>query len=243
MKEFGLIGFPLTHSFSKKYFTNKFAELQYNQYTYWNFEIESIQEITNILQSHPNLVGLNVTIPYKKSVISYLNDLSPVVKEIQACNCIKIKDGQLFGFNTDVIGFEKSFLEKKQDTHLKALILGTGGASAAVQWVLKNLKIPYIIVSRKKDSNYLLYEELTQNILNEYNIIINTSPIGTYPTIDECPLLNYDWINETHYLYDLVYNPSETLFLSHGKIKNATIKNGADMLKIQAEESWKIWDE
>ena len=243
MDEYGLIGFPLSHSFSKKYFTDKFVQTNNNNCTYHNFEIAQISLLKNLLQ-HNQLKGLNVTIPYKQQVLSYLDYKSPVVETIHACNCIKIINNKLYGYNTDVIGFEESFKEKLNPFfHRKALILGTGGASAAVQYVLTKLQIPFKLVSRNLVENGIQYAQLNEKIYADYTIIINTTPVGTFPTINEAPQIHYNYINERFYLYDLVYNPQETLFLKLGAQKKATTKNGYDMLTIQAEESWRIWNE
>jgi shikimate dehydrogenase len=168
--------------------------------------------------------------------------MDAVVKEIEACNCIKINDGKLFGYNTDVIGFEQSFAKHLLPQHKQALVLGTGGAAAAVKFVLKKLHIPFQFVSRRKSANNLLYNELNEEVINEHQIIINTSPVGMYPNVDEVPAIPYQFISAQHYLFDLIYNPAETKFLQEGKLKGATIKNGYEMLEFQAEENWKIWN-
>jgi shikimate dehydrogenase len=242
MKLFGLIGFPLSHSFSKKYFEEKFLNEGITDAQFELFSIENISLFKEILHSHKNLCGIAVTIPYKKMVIDFLNESNDVVKQINACNCIKIKNGKLFGFNTDVIGFEKSFVQQLQPKHKQALILGTGGAAVAIEYVLQKLHIAYKFVSRKKEGNNFSYDELNEEILSEYQIIINTSPVGTFPNINEAPQLPYQFISSQHYLFDLVYNPAETKFLQLGKEKGATIQNGYDMLVLQAEENWKIWN-
>jgi len=239
MKLYGLIGFPLSHSFSKKYFTNKFQTEGITDTVYELFPLSSITELPALLAAHPQLCGLNVTIPYKQEVLPYLDDKRGL--PLQACNCIKIVAGKLIGFNTDVVGFEQSFIEKLQPHHKKALILGTGGAALAVQYVLSKLNIPFTLVSRSAGAGYT-YEQLTKNILEDFTIIINTTPVGTFPKHDECPSLPYDYISSKHYCYDLVYNPAMTLFLEKAAVQGATIKNGSDMLKIQADESWDIWN-
>lgn len=241
MRHFGLIGYPLGHSFSKKYFSEKFIKEGIENTGYENYPITSISDFPNLLQDH-SLNGLNVTIPYKEQVISFLDELSPVVKAIGACNCIKIVDGKKVGYNTDVVGFKSSFQPLLQAHHQKALVLGTGGAAKAVQYVLNELNIPFKMVSRSSQKDGYAYEELTESIIQEYSIIINTTPLGTFPNVDEAPALPYAAINEQHYLYDLVYNPALTKFLSYGKAAGATIKNGSDMLVLQAEESWRIWN-
>ncbi|MBS1626354.1 MAG: shikimate dehydrogenase [Bacteroidetes bacterium] len=242
MKIYGLIGYPLSHSFSKKYFDEKFVQEKISNAIFENFSIENIRLLKEIL-SRKELKGFAVTIPYKKEVIAFLHESNEVVKQINACNCVKIKDGKLYGYNTDVIGFEKSFVQQLQPHHTKALILGTGGAAAAVEYVLQKLNIPYKFVSRTKQVNNFTYNELNEVVMNEYSIIINTSPLGTYPNVEECPAIPYQLLTAKHYLYDLVYNPTETKFLRLGKEKNCTVKNGYDMLVLQAEENWKIWNE
>ena len=190
--------------------------------------------------------GLNVTIPYKKEVIPFLQHSSPVVKAIKACNCIRKFNNELYGYNTDVIGFEKSLLPFLKLHHTHALILGTGGASAAVQWVLQKLNIQYQVVSRKGNAidgnTNLTYEQLNKSIIEAHTLIINTSPLGMFPNLNEAPPIAYDAITPKHHLYDLVYNPTETLFMKNGLAKGATVQNGLAMLHIQAEESWAIWN-
>lgn len=241
MKRYGLIGYPLSHSFSKKYFTEKFLNENIDA-EFINFSIPSVEEFLTI-NKDIELSGVSVTIPYKKKIIAYLDEVSNVVASINACNCIQYKNRKLVGHNTDVIGFEKSFAPLLQSHHTKALVLGTGGASAAVEYVLQKLNIEYKFVSRTKAENNFTYNELTEQIVNQYTVIINASPVGTYPNVDEAPLLPYQFINNKHYLYDLVYNPSLTKFLQFGQQRNAIIKNGYDMLVLQAEENWEIWNE
>src|SRR5262245_40234627 len=230
MRLFGLIGYPLTHSFSKKYFTEKFEREGLNNCRYENFQISSIEELKNIL-SQPGLEGLNVTIPYKEKVIPFLFQASPVVKKIKACNCIKIKNGRLFGYNTDIAGFEKS-LKKNWNPflHSHALILGTGGSAKAVKYILDKYDIKYKKVSRKPSADSYSYEQLTKNIISKYKLIINTTPLGMYPNVVEAPPIPYEFLTSEHFLFDLIYNPSETLFLKKGKEQGAFIQNGYDML-------------
>lgn len=242
MQLYGLIGYPLSHSFSKKYFDEKFMKDGITDASFKNFSIENISLLHDILAQR-NLRGLAVTIPYKKAVIDFLYNSTDEVKQMGACNCIKIKDGKLLGHNTDVIGFEKSFIKKLKPHHTKALILGTGGAAAAVEFVLQKLNIGYEFVSRKKAGTQFLYQELNENILNKYPVIINATPIGTFPDVDEAPAIPYQFITSQHYLFDLVYNPAETKFLQLAKQNGATIQNGYEMLELQAEENWKIWNE
>ena len=260
MRQFGLIGYPLSHSFSQKFFTEKFLKENIVHANYDNFPIPSIESFTALWKENPNLEGLNVTIPYKKEVIAFLQHSSPVVQAIKACNCIRKFNNELYGYNTDVIGFEKSLLPFIKPHHTHALILGTGGASAAVQWVFQKLNIQYQVVSRKGnaiDGNTLeenilekntemkanlSYEQLSASVIKSHTLIINTSPVGMYPNTNEAPPIAYDAITAQHHLYDLVYNPTETLFMKNGLAKGATVQNGLAMLHIQAEESWAIWN-
>lgn len=242
MRLFGLIGYPLTHSFSKKYFTEKFEKLGIADCRYENFPISNIQDIKSILSTNPALKGLNVTIPYKESVIGYLDEMTDVVKEIRACNCIRIFNGKLKGFNTDTIGFEKTLLTKLQPSHTNALILGTGGAAKAVEFVLQKLKIKFKYVSRKPSVNNFSYEQVTPEIISKHTLIINTTPLGMYPNTVQAPPIPYEELTVNHLLYDLVYNPEKTLFLEKAEQKGAIIMNGYEMLLLQAEESWNIWN-
>ena len=208
---------------------------------YANFPISSIESFAALWKEHPSLEGLNVTIPYKKEVIAFLQHSSPVVESIKACNCIRKFNNELYGYNTDVTGFEKSLLPFLQPYHTHALILGTGGASAAVQWVLQKLNIQFQVVSRKGNAN-LTYDQLSASVIESHTLIINTSPLGMFPNVNEAPPIAYDAITAQHHLYDLVYNPTETLFMKNGLAKGATVQNGLAMLHIQAEESWAIWN-
>ncbi len=243
-KLFGLIGYPLSHSFSKQYFEAKFEREGLKDYQFENFPIRSISELSDILQQYNSLLkGIAVTIPYKQQVLDYIDSTTAIPAELAACNCIKISDGKLLGYNTDWIGFEKSFTPILQTYHKKALVLGTGGAAKAVCYVLKRLNISYTLVSRKNQNDHSVsYNDLTERIIKEHTIIINTTPKGMYPDIDEYPLIPYENITSAHYLYDLVYNPIKSRFLKKGEERGAVIKNGADMLLLQAEENWKIWN-
>jgi shikimate dehydrogenase len=245
MRKFGLIGFPLAHSFSPAFFAEKFAREGFPDCSYDAYPIETIDKFPALLTDNPDLEGLNVTIPYKKSVISLLNSTTEAVEKIAACNCIKIRNGSLTGYNTDVIGFEKSMSPKLTNKHTHALILGTGGSAAAVEFVLEKLGIECLFVSRAGSTakKRLTYTELTADIMRENKLIINTTPLGMFPNVDNCPDIPYQFLSSDHYLFDLVYNPADTLFLKKGAEKGAITKNGADMLVIQAEESWKIWNE
>ena len=243
MRQFGLIGFSLSHSFSKKYFDEKFVREQITDADFENFSLNSISLLNEVIKNK-SLLGLAVTIPYKREVIPFLNEVTDAVKQMNACNCIKIREGRLVGYNTDVVGFELSFVKHLQPQHKNALILGTGGAASAVEFVLQKRGIPYRLVSRKKDEEgqLLTYDQLDETILKESQIIINCSPLGTYPKVEEAPAIPYDLLTPHHYLFDLVYNPTETKFLRLGKEKGAVIQNGYDMLVLQAEANWNIWN-
>ena len=241
-RRFGLIGFPLSHSFSKGFFAEKFAKENIANTQYENYPIESIDQFKQLWDVVPELEGINITIPHKKAVIPFLDHPSSVVKAINACNCIRKYNGQLYGYNTDVIGFEKSLLPYLKSHHTSALILGTGGAAAAVEWVMQKLNIQYQFVSRSSKENCIAYDALTNDIIKANTLLINTSPVGMYPNVNEAPAIPYGGITPQHHLYDLIYNPGETLFLTKGKQQGASIQNGLEMLHIQAEESWKIWN-
>jgi shikimate dehydrogenase len=242
MRLFGLIGYPLSHSFSQKYFTEKFEKEKIIDCQYLNFPISSMDQFESILNQNPRLEGLNVTIPYKEKVISYLHQMSDVVKSIGACNCIKIENGRLAGYSTDVIGFERSFVRNLQSWHKHALVLGTGGSSKAVQYVLSKLSIPFQVVSRAPTANEISYAEINENTIDQYKVIINTTPLGMQPHTNTYPSLPYASLSKEHYLFDLIYNPAKTGFLELGEQRGATIQNGHDMLIFQAEESWQIWN-
>ena len=242
MRKFGLIGYPLSHSFSKGYFADKFQQHQVTDAQYDNYPIPSIDAFEKLWEKDAALNGLNVTIPYKKEVIPFLQHPSTVVQSIGACNCIRKFNEELYGYNTDVIGFEKSLLPFLKSHHTHALILGTGGAAVAVEWVMKKLNIQYQFVSRSNGNNCIGYDALNKGMLATYTLIINTSPVGMYPNVNESPDLPYEAITNKHHLFDLIYNPNETLFLKKGKANGASIQNGLEMLHIQAEESWKIWN-
>lgn len=243
MRRFGLIGYPLSHSFSRKYFTEKFERENLSDCRYDNFPIPSIEHLAGVLKEYPELCGLNVTIPYKENVLSYLQEKSPLVRKIKACNCIHIVNGKLIGHNTDAPAFERSLREKLQPYHQKALILGTGGAAKAVEYSLRQLNIDYRYVSRKPSARSFSYEQLTEKLMQDYLLIINTTPLGMSPNIIEAPQIPYHALGSRHYLFDLIYNPEKTLFLQKGEESGAVIKNGHEMLVFQAEESWRIWNE
>ncbi len=251
MDTYGLIGFPLKHSFSSRFFTEKFEREQIEA-EYLNFEIEDIHEIHGLILLHQQLKGLNVTIPYKEKVIPFLSGISPEAEKIGAVNVIRVdrEPGdisfyRLTGYNTDYIGFRDSISPLLKPTiHRKALVLGTGGASKAVGQALTDLGIAWSYVSRYPGENRFTYEalSLSPEIISAYPVIINASPVGTFPQTDECPDIPYSYLTTNHLLYDLVYNPDETLFLKKGKAQGATTKNGKEMLEIQARASWKIWN-
>ncbi len=243
MRQFGLIGYPLTHSFSKKFFTEKFEKEHLTDCRYDTFSIPSIDDLPGVLKNNPELCGLNVTIPYKENVLSFLDEKTTLVKKIKACNCIKISNGKLSGHNTDAPAFEQSLKEKLQPHHTKALILGTGGAAKAVEYSLRQLNISYKYVSRKPSAKSFSYEQLTEPVMQEYTLVINTTPLGMHPNIIEAPQIPYHALTSRHYLFDLIYNPEKTLFLQKGEKNGAVIKNGYEMLVFQAEESWRIWNE
>ncbi len=244
IREYGLIGYPLSHSFSQKYFTEKFEREGIPDAVFHVFAIPSIDKLPQLLKEHPLLKGFSITIPYKRSVIEYLDEASTAAKEMNACNCVKIKEGKLYGYNTDIVGYKESFIKHLKPYHTKALILGTGGASSAVEFVLKKLHIDYIFVSRKKDAskNIAGYADVNEALLQEYKIIINTTPLGTYPDVNDAPNIPYHLLTPQHYLFDLVYNPAKTKFLALGEQQGATIQNGYEMLVLQSEENWKIWN-
>lgn len=245
MDKYGLIGYPLAHSFSISYFNEKFESEGINA-VYENFEIPQIDDVKEIIDSNPDLKGLNVTIPYKQQVLKYIKELSPEAKAIGAVNVIRIEHKGnktvLKGFNSDVIGFTKSIEPILNTYHKKALILGTGGAAKAVQYGLQSLGIETLFVSRTKKKNAITYEEVTADIVREYNVIVNCTPVGMYPHIDECPKLPYEAMDSHTLLYDLLYNPDETKFLRLGAERGATVKNGLEMLLLQAFVSWEIWN-
>ncbi|WP_276504266.1 shikimate dehydrogenase family protein [Terrimonas pollutisoli] len=243
MRQFGLIGYPLSQSFSQKFFTKKFEKELLKDCRYDTFSIPSIDDLPAVLKRNPELCGLNVTIPYKEQVLSYLHEKTDLVKKIKACNCIKIKEGKLIGHNTDAPAFEQSLKEKLKPHHTKALILGTGGAAKAVEYSLQQLNILYHYVSRKPSAQSFSYEQLTPSLMQEYTLIINCTPLGMYPNIVEAPQIPYHALSDKHYLFDLIYNPEKTLFLQKGEEQGAAIKNGYEMLVLQAEESWRIWND
>ncbi|QNM86994.1 shikimate dehydrogenase [Polaribacter pectinis] len=243
-KLFGLLGKDISYSFSRGYFTEKFKNLELKKHKYVNFDIQQITDFPSIIKNEEFLEGMNVTIPYKEEVITYLDKLDKTAKKIGAVNTIKFtKRGNLKGYNTDVFGFENSIKPFIKKHHKKALILGTGGASKAIAFALKKNDIKFKFVSRKPQrKKEISYADLTEEILEKYQIIINSTPVGTSPDVDKSPNIPYQFITEKHLLFDLIYNPEITTFLAKGKEKGATIKNGYEMLELQAEESWRIWN-
>ncbi|WP_394798437.1 shikimate dehydrogenase family protein [Blattabacterium cuenoti] len=246
-KIFGLIGKNISYSFSRDFFLKKFKKESLQNNDYLIFDIPRIKNI-ELIFNNPNLLGCNITIPYKIEIISFLDKIDFQSKQIGSVNVVSINNNKRIGYNTDIIGFRKSFKKfinySNKNIKLKSLILGTGGVSKTVSFVLNQLDIPFKYVSRKKKNNkyFLTYEEINKEILDEYNIIINCTPLGTFPKIYTCPSIPYQYISKNHFFYDLVYNPVKTLFLKNGEKKGASIKNGLEMLYIQAEKSWEIWN-
>ncbi|MFN5428027.1 MAG: shikimate dehydrogenase family protein [Bacteroidota bacterium] len=241
MRKFGLIGLPLTHSFSKQFFTEKFEKEQITDCQYENYPLEKIEDLPALLAANRDIVGLNVTIPYKREVMPFLTDVAPAVKKTGACNCIRIDGKKRVGYNTDVIGFHLSLMPHLRVQHQRALILGTGGASAAVEFVLQQIAMPYILVSRNPGTNSIGYDQLNEDLMESHTLIVNTTPLGTFPAVETYPPIPYEYVTDQHFLYDMVYNPAETIFLQRGKEKGATVLNGMDMLIGQANASWDIW--
>lgn len=246
MKTFGLIGFPLAQSFSQKYFTQKFKDENIAA-RYLNFEIEDINELPELLNHHAYIAGFSITIPHKENIFSFLNELDSSAREIEACNVVKVtwkdKTPILKGYNTDVIGFSDSIKPLLREHHKKALVLGTGGAAKAIAYGLKKLGLEYKYVSRNKNADSLTYAELDKTTMDEYQVLINCTPLGMYPKIEECPDVPYELLSDKHLLYDLTYNPETTQFMKNGLKQGATVKNGLEMLHLQAEAAWKIWNE
>ncbi len=260
MKKYGLIGFPLTHSFSKKYFTEKFKQEEIEDSSYGLFELENLSDFPEFIKANPDLCGLNVTIPHKIGAVYYMNWMDDEAKKVEAVNCIKIiqesavaaafsgevgfvgQDFRLEGYNTDIYGFEHSLKPLLKSHHNKALVLGNGGASRAVRYVLKKLRIPFQVVSRRPKPNQILYEKVTPELIKKYKLIINTTPLGTDPDLTSFPPIPYEAITDQHLLYDLIYNPEKTVFLQKGEAQGAEIKNGYEMLVLQAEKAWEIWN-
>lgn len=242
LRRYGLVGRNISYSFSRGYFAKKFKQLNLDNCSYVNFDIASIDEFKDLVANTTNLRGLNVTIPYKQEVLTFLDDLDNSAAKIGAVNTIKISKGLLTGYNTDAYGFQKSLEPSLKKHHKKALILGTGGASKAIAYVLGNLGIDYIFVSRSAHPNGLVYKELNEEIIKEHLVIINCTPLGTFPDIEKTPNIPYQYIGVNHLLFDLIYNPEKTAFLAAGEKKGANIINGYRMLELQAEKAWEIWN-
>ena len=242
MDKYGIIGNPLGHSFSKGFFTEKFAKEGIDA-QYLNFQIPEIGKLTDVLKENPELRGINVTLPYKTDVIPFLDELSDEAREIGAVNVVQIRNGHLKGFNSDIIGFTRSIQPLLKPHHKKALILGTGGASRAIRVGLTRLGLEWKYVSRTPREGMITYDDITAETLKEYEVIVNCSPVGMFPKVDECPAIPYEFLTADNLLYDLVYNPEDTLFLKRGKGQGARGKNGLEMLHLQAIASWEFWNE
>lgn len=248
MKTYGLIGYKLGHSFSRNFFTEKFAKENLANHEYVNFELDNIDEFPGIFDLGKDIYGLNCTIPYKQQIIPFLDEIDPEAAQIGAVNTVKIinKNGKriLKGFNTDLYGFENSLCPMLEEKHKKALILGTGGASKAIKFLFDKMRIEYVAATTKEDlqEKEIRYNQLTETLMNEYLIIINATPLGMFPKVDTCPDIPYPYLTADHVLYDLVYNPAETLFLKNGKMQGAKTKNGLEMLHLQALKSWEMWN-
>ena len=260
MKQYGLIGYPLSHSFSKKYFAEKFKNEGITDAAYELYPLEHIKDLQDLLDEHPDICGLNITIPHKVAVLPFLDWIEHDARKAGAVNCICViaesplqaaftgevgiggHDFRLEGYNTDLYGFEMSIRPLIKDFEAEALVLGDGGAAKAVKCVLENMGIAYKTVTRKPHPDHVLFSDLKPHHIKQHKIIINTTPIGTFPKIDECPPIPYESITDEHLLYDLIYNPEETLFLRKGREQGAATKNGYEMLVLQAERSWEIWN-
>lgn len=246
MRTFGLIGYPLSHSFSKSFFTEKFEKEKIADCFYELFPIEHAEEMPGLIAAHPSLCGLNVTIPHKVTILPFIDELDSVAEEIGAVNCISIDQTPqkpvLKGYNTDAYGFEESLKPMLGSYHQQALVFGDGGAAKAIKYVLKKLGIPFKVVVRKPAPNAILYSEVTPDLLAEHQVLINTTPLGLSPNYNTFPPIPYEHLTHRHLAYDVVYNPAKTVFLSRAEEKGAKIKNGMEMLYLQAERSWYIWN-
>lgn len=241
MTKFGIIGYPLGHSFSKGFFTEKFARESIDA-QYLNFEIPDVAMLPDVLCNNPELRGLNVTLPHKQAVIPLLDEMSEEAMEIGAVNVIRVRNGKLKGFNSDIIGFTNSIKPLLMPHHKKALILGTGGASKAIRVGLNRLGIEWTYVSRSPREGMITYEDITAETLQAYTVIVNCSPVGMFPNVAQSPEIPYDCLSDKHLLFDLVYNPEETLFMKKGREQGAIVKNGLEMLHLQAIASWDFWN-
>lgn len=238
---FGLIGKDISYSFSKKYFTEKFSDMGMDDHSYENFDLQAIEDFKSLVENNKNLKGLNVTIPYKEAVIPYLTDLDKQAKRIGAVNTIQFTDSGLKGFNTDAYGFQTTLLPYLKSHHKKALILGSGGASKAVAYVLGELGIVHTYVSRKPMDNQIGYQDLNEKVMQEFTVLVNCTPLGTSPNVEQKPDIPYTYLTNKHFLFDLIYNPEKTAFLKEGEIRGASISNGLRMLQLQADKAWEIW--
>ena len=247
MKKLGLSGFPIAHSFSKKFYLEKFEHERITGVHYDLYPIEHIADFPLLYENDSSFYGFNVTIPHKRNVMRFLDSCSPEAQAINAVNCIQVRwqagKPYLKGFNTDAFGFEQSLKPLLKPQHDKALVLGNGGAAQAVFYVLRQLEIPFKIVSRSKDNGDFTYEELNEDIIAAHKLLINCSPVGTFPNVEDAPDIPYNGIGSAHLLYDLIYNPEETAFLKNGKGRGAVTKNGYEMLVLQAEKNWEIWNQ
>ena len=241
MEQYGLIGYPLGHSFSRRFFNEEFFPEHGIEAEYLNFEIPEADGLLEVVRTHPLLRGLNCTIPHKQAIIPLLDEISPEAREIGAVNVIRIRDGRLKGFNSDIIGFMDSLRPLLRPHHRRALVLGSGGASKAVWAGLLRLGLEPTQVSRKAGDGALSYEMLTPEVMAEHTVVVNCSPVGMFPRVDDCPAIPYELLSERHLLYDLVYNPLDTLFMQRGRERGATVKNGLEMLRLQALASWTFW--
>lgn len=239
MKNYGLIGHPLSHTFSPKYFNDKF-EKEGIEATYKAFELEDINDLREFIKDN-NLDGVNITIPFKKRVMRFMDEMDPLVSRAKAVNTIKVEGDKLIGYNTDLLGFRKSLRDQIGYKRAAAIVLGTGGGASAIKGALEVMGIPYLVVSRNTRVGDLTYKGLTKRVFEQYNLIINTTPVGMFPNVDEAPDIPYELLTENHFVYDLIYNPEKTKFLSLAENKGCNVQNGLEMLHQQAEESWKIW--
>ena len=241
MEQYGLIGYPLGHSFSRRFFNEEFFPEHGIEAEYLNFEIPEADGLLEVVRTHPLLRGLNCTIPHKQAIIPLLDEISPEAREIGAVNVIRIRDGRLKGFNSDIIGFMDSLRPLLRPHHRRALVLGSGGASKAVWAGLLRLGLEPMQISRKAGDGVLSYEMLTPEVMADCTVVVNCSPVGMFPHVNECPAIPYELLSGRHLLYDLVYNPLDTLFMQRGRERGATVKNGLEMLRLQALASWKFW--
>ena len=243
MRKFGLIGRNISYSFSRKYFSEKFSR-EGIAATYENFDLQHIEEFPQVIKANPKLKGLNVTIPYKQAIFPFLDSLDPIAEEIGAVNTIKVEnDGSLTGYNTDYFGFAEALRPHLEPHHTKALILGTGGASKAVDYALQSLGITTGFVSRTPSKNIIFYQDLSREVMTRHTVIVNTTPLGTFPNTEEFPAIPVEHLNSRHLLFDLIYNPSKTTLMQMAEERGARVLNGQKMLELQAEKAWEIWNQ